>query len=370
MFRKLALLLLVGAAGCTGPAPVGERRAPIIGGTPDTGDPAVVLVLIGDPNTGMGAICTGEVVSPHVVLTAGHCVASSSVGASQQFQVFLGNNLDTATNRTQFIQVKEVHAHPDYSNAVFGKNDVGVVITAQALNIAPLPMNRTAIDTGDVGQTVRLIGYGVTSGSDSTGMTAGTKRQTTTTISNVTSYLIELGDATNNTCEGDSGGPALMTMGGVETIIGVTSFGDQGCSAGGADSRVDVYADSFVQPYIDANDPPPPDMTPAPIGAGGFPVGGIGWGCTDSSQCSTHICATQGASGFCTAACDPTQAGSCPTNTHCIAAGGANYCEPDYWGRSHGGCSAAGTGSPSALLVLLVVGAVAVARRLGRQKLR
>src|SRR5438105_518352 len=56
-----------------------------------------------------------------------------------------------------------------------------------------------------------------------------------------------------------SSGPAFMDLGGVETIVGVTSFGYQGCTGGGYDTRVDLYT-SFIDQYVGGGStaPPPP----------------------------------------------------------------------------------------------------------------
>ena len=81
--------------------------------------------------------------------------------------------------------------------------------------------------------------------------------------------LLNFRRPTHLTCEGDSGGPGVHDHRRAnEVIAGITSFGDQGCTQVGADTRVDVYADSFVQPYIDMFDPPPPRHdAPAPTGS-------------------------------------------------------------------------------------------------------
>jgi hypothetical protein len=61
--------------------------------------------------------------------------------------------------------------------------------------------------------------------------------------------LVAIGDSKRDTCQGDSGGPALALIDGVETIIGITSFGDVGCHNGGYDTRTDRYL-AFIDRYI------------------------------------------------------------------------------------------------------------------------
>jgi hypothetical protein len=72
--RLLALTLL---SACHTPIPVAPRVQPIVGGTRDLDDPAVVLIggfTAGGRSTN---VCTSFVVSPHVVVTAAHCFEAS-----------------------------------------------------------------------------------------------------------------------------------------------------------------------------------------------------------------------------------------------------------------------------------------------------
>ena len=48
-------------------------------------------------------------------------------------------------------------------------------------------------------------------------------------------------------CHGDSGGPGLMTVGGVERLVGVSSRSD--CTAVGTDTRVDAFLD-YLRPRL------------------------------------------------------------------------------------------------------------------------
>jgi MYXO-CTERM domain-containing protein len=369
----LASLFVCGA--CAPPSSIGALRAPIVGGTSDTADPGVVLVIAQQPNSQNASLCTGEVVSPHVVITAAHCVDPATVGSGAQFTVYTGDNVNNATSNADFLAVQTTdydHAFNPSPQTLQNGHDIGVVILKSALSITPLPMNRTPVDNSMRGMPVRLVGYGITSGTDTTGMTAGIKRTTNTTLYQFDPLLLYFNDPNHLTCEGDSGGPAFMMLDGTtEVIVGITSFGDQGCTQGGADTRIDDYADAFVEPFIMQYDPPPPpDMSQPPVtfddgGTVSFPPGSVGAACTDSSDCSSQICAKQGSGGFCTAACDPSVTDSCPLETHCGTIDTGHYCLRD---RRGGGCSTTlGAADASTAvgfgLVLMLLGLGLIRRR-------
>jgi secreted trypsin-like serine protease len=346
---RLFALVPIALTACVQPpsATVGEAPQAIVGGTSDTTDGSVVLVVYEQGQS--ASLCTGEVISPHVVLTAAHCVDPAVIGTGGTFHVYTGNNINSATP-TQLLAVKETHFNPAFDvNNLQGGNDIAVVIVQNPLTLTPLKMNRTPVDQTMVGQAVRLVGYGVTSGTDTTGTSAGIRRQTSTTLGGFDDVLVNFDDPAHITCEGDSGGPAFMTLKGEEVIVGITSFGDRGCMQAGFDTRVDKFADSFVQPWIDMFDPLPPDMT---VGADGFPPGAVGATCSDNTQCTSHTCAHQGDVGFCTTTCDPMNMNACPMGTHCGEIDSAHYCVRD--SRDSGGCTFGDgeTASAAALLLL------------------
>jgi hypothetical protein len=180
---------------------------------------------------------------------------------------------------------------------------------------------------------------------------------------NYTDILIGYGDATHNTCEGDSGGPAFLMRNGKEVIAGVTSFGDQNCQVGGADTRVDAYWDSFIKPHIQAVDG---NVTTADMASSSAvsdagtsitpPANGtvaVGYDCTDSAQCASGGICTLGTHRYCTVTC-ATNSSVCTAGTHCGSIGGAAYCVLNEGGCSTTPGSSSSSGALPAGFVLLL----------------
>ena len=373
MKRSSFALALVVLSACSAPSSVGTVSQGIINGTTDTGDPAVVLLFAAMAGSNQASLCTAEVISPHVLLTAAHCVDPATVGANVTFHVFIGPMFSSSSPASDFLTVKETHydtafdsMHPENGH------DVGIVILTNPTTIAPVPYNRTAIPTTMVGTPARLVGYGITSGSDTMGTSAGTRRQAPSTLAHLDSLFVGLQDGSHGICEGDSGGPAFMSFGGSERIVGVTSFGFQGCPltppsgtpAGyeaGNDTRIDIYA-GFIDQWVVMFDPPakgPGDM------------------CNSDADCTPRQCQQTSVGKVCAQACDPAaMPPTCPAGTTCTNVDGNNLCLlPSASGGSGGGnggkgggCAVVvGGGSPSALaMASLLLLALALRRRVRR----
>jgi hypothetical protein len=106
------------------------------------------------------------------------------------------------------------------------------------------------------------VGYGLSDPQLQTG--AGTRRETTTPLSDFDADRLHFADGQHQACNGDSGGPAFQTLNGTEVIIGVTSGGDDSCTQGGYYTRIDAnraFIDSFVQMHDPGFLPSPmPDL--------------------------------------------------------------------------------------------------------------
>ena len=228
------------------PSPVSEEDANVIGGETDTGDPGVVAVYAQQPGSDAGFLCTGSVIAPTVILTAAHCVSPSETGRGATFTVLTSANINRGGG--QQLAVREVHANPLWSTRnLAGGHDQGIVILGEPTSLPVLPFNRQALAAQSVGKPLRIVGYGLNDGTRQTG--AGVKRQVLTRLQSIAAMLIGVGDSRHGTCNGDSGGPAFMKIDGVETIVGVTSYGNADCSDGGFDARVDSDL-AFIDTYL------------------------------------------------------------------------------------------------------------------------
>jgi secreted trypsin-like serine protease len=208
------------------------------------------------------------VISPTALVTAAHCVDAAN-HPGYDFGAFLGDDASAYSSAAQLqpvlVPASAVHVHPQYDSSSPFTADIAVVELAQPVSPAPLPLQRAPLDSSWVGRAARMVGYGQTV----YGTFNTTKYDADTTVASVPGDdTVQVGDATAHTCVGDSGGPALVTVGGVETIIGVDSYTDtSGCTEASHYRRVDEYT-AFLDPYVpvmmDLSTAPPADLSTAP----------------------------------------------------------------------------------------------------------
>jgi MYXO-CTERM domain-containing protein len=237
--RVLACLLVPLLAACDVAPPVEVEHSAIINGQPDTTRTAVVALVIKMYNE---EFCTGTVIAPRAVLTAGHCIRESQIPTSQM-AVFFGDKVGGAGTS---INVTAANVHPNYYTAADGSPmfDVAVLTLAQDAPVAGMPWQRKTLDDPH-GKTVTLVGYGVTNAAAQSG--SGTRRTVDEVVTQMDDNFIYFGSGVSGTCQGDSGGPMFLNQNGTLTLVAVTSAGDQTCVNFNESTRVDIYAD-FISP--------------------------------------------------------------------------------------------------------------------------
>jgi secreted trypsin-like serine protease len=217
---------IVGCGSAGGASPAEGTEGAIVGGQIDEGDPAVVALLDGSGKMK----CTGTLIAPSAILTAGHCS-----GGSLKTAVF-----GPKSSSERRVAIAETRRHPQYAGEGKGY-DVGVLLLATAVDgVAPVPLASAPLGADAVGSTVRHVGFGDTK-EGLFGITSGRgdKHQVSYPITAVEELLIWSGAPDQQTCNGDSGGPALVTVDGVEQVVAVVSDGPN-CHDAGNDARVDV----------------------------------------------------------------------------------------------------------------------------------
>jgi secreted trypsin-like serine protease len=236
----------------------------IINGQPDGDAHPYVGLLVFDVEVDGEAFpawrCTGSLISPTVVLTAGHCTDGAD-GAR------FWNDADvTSDNNAEYPFAGETstegvpHTIPEYcfyctGNGVqdFLIRDVGVVVLDEPIELdhyAELP-EIGLVDTLPNKQPMLAVGYGVSVQTRGGGQPVwGGPRIRMQVVSELVSgnhynnhEVLRLssnpGKGKGGSCFGDSGGPALLH--GTDIIVGITSFGPNGqCTGLGFYSRADI----------------------------------------------------------------------------------------------------------------------------------
>jgi len=256
--RTTGHLLVIGlifGAGCTvwghGDGTPHSLDRPIYYGTPDT-NPAVVAITNGP---GTGYFCSGTLISPYVVMTAAHCLYGSS---TSNVQVMFGNSVGAGT----YVPTSEALIHPQYDDYSL-VNDIALLrlSTSAPANVAPIPAlpPGLALSASDEGASIDISGFGQTEYN-----TSGDKLHVSVALSKVcpdggngcsfgsgwaVPGSIGYPRSPGGTCYGDSGGPAFLDRAGVTYTVGVTSYGDQGCTIWGVSTKVDDFA-TFINTFI------------------------------------------------------------------------------------------------------------------------
>jgi secreted trypsin-like serine protease len=169
-----------------------------------------------------------------MVLTAGHCAIDEALLTFPGVSIVFGRDADDFDARE--IDVESWTIHPKYAGEGKGYDVALFTLETEVKDVTPMTLASTPLADSAAGTMVRHVGYGKNSESEGG---EGIKRTATYPVTKVEPLLIGSGAPGKQTCDGDSGGPALLRVGNADTIVAVTSDGPS-CHEDGADARVDV----------------------------------------------------------------------------------------------------------------------------------
>ncbi|HEX4305136.1 MAG TPA: serine protease [Solirubrobacterales bacterium] len=285
----LAALVLLGAlvlaaAATAGPHPRShavagpsdpQATASVIGGHNANIAEYPYLAFIEGVQATAGYACTGTVVAPRVVLTAGHCVEdieSSSIVEPSLIAVATGVSNLKKIPHEQISKVERVLAYPSF-NPTELHGDAGLLILTAPVSAPPVALatgeDASLYEPGDV---LTVAGWGIddrkTEHAPNQLQSAAVPIEEASRCKNGTKRFYPFFDPERQvctldaphfhitTCHGDSGGPAIATRpDGTPVELGVTSLGDGTCnpSSPAVFTRVDQIS-SWVQSWIDATE--------------------------------------------------------------------------------------------------------------------
>jgi len=224
---------------------VAPRAQAILNGVVETGYPAVGVVTDGG-----SAMASAVLVDPWWVMT------SASFAVAVDHGTFIVGRDYAAPDAT--YDFAQIFPHPAYDPGTGANNIALILLATPVTGVAPLPW-ATAAGVPAAGSQVLYVGYGETS----TLLTGNTVRRSCWCLVDfvtATQFATAFYDA--GPYLGDSGAPALASIGGVIQVVGLVSLLPADGLGDTFATRVPAYA-TFVQMTMDANTPTSV-MGPAP----------------------------------------------------------------------------------------------------------
>ena len=180
--------------------------------------PSVALILFNDTVNGITYKGSGTLITKRHVLTAGH-VANGKGGMTGTVGIngIIYNVASLAVHPSYLL-------NPDSAAAVEGRFDMGIITLSEDVpDVAPSPI----VVTGpDVGAFVDIVGFGKTRTSDNFGPYLMYHGLTSYEQVDSTHVFWKFDAFESNTAEGDSGGPAFVTVNGERCISTITEGGE------------------------------------------------------------------------------------------------------------------------------------------------
>lgn len=236
-----------------------DEQSRILGGRDTNEGEFPHCVAVGSSNR---FCCTGTLVAPRVVITAGHCFDGGC-----RDRIYIGVDWHDAripTETANIYSVAQAYIHPDYDPFTL-ENDIAVLILDKDVNgVEPCPI----AEGSDLANafSLRLAGFGLDENGESgiqrtvdvpiatvncdcsiTDPASGREYSCSSVYGCFPGKEIVAGGGGTDTCNGDSGGPAYVVMGdGSLRLGGITSRATSNRTVNCGDGGIYVRADVFL----------------------------------------------------------------------------------------------------------------------------
>lgn len=170
------------------------------------------------------SICTGVIIAPHYILSAGHCAAGIKKG-----NIYFG--LVATAKDVITYKIKNVKLHPRYCSSCMmndgmltDANDLSIIEFEKELPEGYAPVELSTLDQVKAASEVFLAGYGADENKK-----YDILKVTHVDVKQMSDTEFKTDEKRSGSCDGDSGGPAFIQLEDKLILAGITSRGDDTC---------------------------------------------------------------------------------------------------------------------------------------------